>query len=1128
MNKKSTFKHLPMLGLTVVAGLFVTVPCSSVMAQQVRKQDSASVSIPIINISGIVKDEEGNPLPGASVLAKEIKKGTITDVNGRFSFIVPKGTSLQFSYVAMMSQTIKVEKNNANLSVVLQSTDAALGEVVVTGYNQTTTRRTTGSVSIVNGDELKNKPLENIDKLLQGKVAGLVVSSVSGRPGESASIRIRGTNTITGNAEPLWVVDGVPLQKDIPKISSSQIKAGDFNTIFSGGLAGINPNDIASVTVLKDASATAIYGSRAAGGVIVVTTKKGVAGKMQVSYSANASLTFAPQRDAGLMNATEKLAWEQQLWDQFSAPGFASKDYYPTIGLVGMVRSGKGKYAGLSLAEQDNVIREAGSQSTDWFKELFHNSYSMSHNVSFSGGNDKSTYYLSTGYSNNNGLVKKTSADRYSVNAKINMTPNKDLTIGFITDLAYQTSKGPSTSQDLFKYAYFANPYERPYNADGSYRADETYFNLKELNGGGFNRYTPPNGVNVFREINETSGIAKNFSGTVTMDVAYKINKNLRFVGLGSYSYTDNRNDNINGQYTNAAFQDRLYFDGVGSKRTYGSIAQANSNNSSYLLRGQFQYDKTFGEKHSISALAGSEIRRQQVKSVFAKRYGYDAVTGNTSIPVPPKSANTDKIDYNDLVAYAAMVDGLSGQTLTEDAFASFYGSVDYAYDRKYIASFTYRTDGSNNFGSNQQFSPNWSFGLAWNADQENFFERLKPVFSSLSFKVATGYTGNVNKSVFPQLIMNYSPTFRKADNDFYRMGYIGNAPNPNLRWEKTQDVKGGIDFGLFKNRIRGAVEGYYRRSMDLVTALRVPVTTGFGTQSFNTSETTNKGLEFTLSTTNVKTKNFSWTTSANLAYNLNTLTKFTSPNGSSRISEGQVVGYPIGSIFSGKVIGIDPETGIYKYQLRPDAAITSREGLTDYNNYIHYLGTSIAPLTGGFSTSAAYKNFSLSVGGNYSIGGKIVEKISPPLSYGDLENKPTGNREILPTQQNDLYLNHVNIPKAWANRWTPDNPITNGYPRLIDPSANPLLLYLTNPTSSSITDASMMQKVSYLRVGSVTAAYSIPDQIAKRMKLQSLSFSFSLTNLFTITNYKGIDPETPGAVYPLTRSASFGLNIGL
>src|SRR5690606_25330751 len=434
----------------------------------------------------------------------------------------------------------------------------------------------------------------------------------------------------------------------------------------------------------------------------------------------------------------EKISWEQELWDEFSANGYNNNARYPILGLVGMVRSGRNEYKGLSLTEQDAILAEAASHTTDWFDELFQNSLSQSHYLSFSGGNEFSTYYLSTGYSSNTGLVKNTSYDRYNVNAKIDMNLHRKLQIGFNADLAGQISKGPSSRVDLFKYAYFANPYESPYNEDGSYKADKTYFNLKSINGGGFDDNTPPNGVNIFRELNETSNDAENYSGTLTMNLNYKILDYLKFSGIGSYSYSDNQSDNIIGRYTSAGFADRLYFDGFPSQRTYGSITQTGSGNSSYLLRGQLQFDKTLSSRHQLSALAGTEIRSQKAKSVFSKRYGYDEITGNSSIPVPPKGSS-DKIDYNDLISYANMVDYLSGQSIIEDAFASFYASADYSYDKKYVVSLTGRTDGSNNFGSEQQFNPTWSAGFSWNADQESFFEKLSPLVSSLRLSLATG-----------------------------------------------------------------------------------------------------------------------------------------------------------------------------------------------------------------------------------------------------------------------------------------------------------------------------------------------------------------------------------------------------
>jgi len=1073
-----------------------------------------------VKVTGVVMDEKGNKIPGVTIFIQGTTRVSGTDDNGKFSLEVHPGAVLQFSYVGMKAQQKKIEGAQI-LNVILKTDEAQLGEVVVTGYNQTTTKRTTGSVAVLKADDLKGSPLKNIDQLLQGKVAGVSVMAVSGRPGESAKVRIRGTNTISGNAEPLWVVDGVPLQKDIPKISSSQVKTGDFNTLFTDGISGINPNDIESVTILKDASAAAIYGSRAAGGVIVVTTKRGVAGKMKVNYSTNFSAVMRPQRDGNLMNSREKLAWEQELWDEFSAKGFGSGGYYPTVGVVGMIRSGKGDFANMSKAEQDAYIDELGKTSTDWFGELFQNSLSQNHYLSLSGGKESHTYYLSFGYSNNNGLVKNTDFNRYNVSSKFNIKANERLSIGFISDLSFQTSNGPSMNTDPFKYAYFANPYEKPYNADGSYTKDQTYFNLKKINGG-YDVSLPPSGFNIMREMNETSSQAKNFSGTATMDLTYRISNNFRFSGLASYSYTHNQTDNINGKSSYAAFQDRLFFDQFPSTRTYGSITQSSANNSSYTMRGQLMYDKDINSLHHISALAGSEIRGQYAKSVFAKRYGYDPLSGNASLPIPPQPDGDGKLNYDQFIAFANAVDGMAGQSIVEDAFASFYGSVDYSYNRKYIASFTTRTDGSNNFGNDQQFNPAWSVGLSWNVDQEPFMLPLQRVLSSLIVRVATGYTGNINKSVYPQLVMNYEQGFRKTYEDFYRMGRIQNAPNRDLRWEKTRDLKAAVDFGLFKDRIKGLVEVYTRTSKDLVTGVRVPSTTGFTEQKYNTSEVTNNGMEVTLSSLNIKTRDFSWRTSVNAAYNQNKLTRYVSPTG--MIYGNNYVNYPLGAVFSGKLIGVDAETGIYRYQLRPDSDIKDEKDLRQADNYLFFLGTNNAPVTGGFSTGVTYKTWSLSVGGSYALGGKIVNKLLSPANSGVLERS---GGEPIPTTYNDLYTNHLNVNRDRVNRWTANNPRTDGYPRIIDAYGERLYLDRINPTTSSITDVALLENVSYLRINSVALSYSLHPQLVKRMKLESVGFSCSVNNLFTFTNYSGIDPETPGAVYPISRSVSFGLSVG-
>lgn len=954
----------------------------------------------------------------------------------------------------------------------------------------------------------------------------------SGRPGESAKIRIRGTNTLTGDAEPLWVIDGVPLQRNIPSIEKGRIKAGDFNDIFANGIAGINPNDIENITILKDASAAAIYGSRAAGGVIVITTKRGKVGKMAVNYSANFSMVMKPQRDGDLMNSKQKLAWEQELWDEFSADGFTNGSYYPVVGIVGMLRANKlgkdGKvwtdegFEPMSAAEQDAYIADLSKTTTNWFDELFRTAFSMNHYLSLSGGTDVATYYVSFGYSKDNGILKKVSYDRYSLSTKVKLNPHERVSVDLGVDFSQQKSDGSSLNVNPFQYAYFANPYEKPYNEDGSYRPDYTYYNLNQINGGR-EAILPANGYNIMREINETSSVADDYAANLMLSLNYIISSKFRFSGLVSYSFINNKSDNINGIDTYAAFKDKpSELDDWNSRRTYGSITQSSTNNTNYSARGQLNYSDIFNSIHRLQVLAGAEIRGSKAKNIYEKRYGYDPVTGNSSTPAPEKT--DDQVDYNKLVDMANLIDGLSGQSIEETRFASFYASVDYSLYDKYIASLSFRTDGSNNFGSDEQFNPTWSLGLAWHVGDEHFMEKLRPVLSRLKLSVAMGYTGNVNKTEKPELIMYYSTSYRKTDLENLRIGEVRKAPNPHLRWEKTRDMKVALDFGLFNNRINGLVEAYYRLSKDLVTSVDVPYVTGFRGQGYNTSQIENKGIEATLQALVFRYRDFKFNASVNVAWNSNILKRYTSPIS---YSANNFVGYPLGSIFAGKSTGINPETGLYKYKLRPDADILKPTDLSDVNNYIYYKGTSTAPVTGGFNFSFSWKTLSLSVGGAYSLGGKVVDEITSPVSYNTISVTGMSSGERIPTSENDLYVNHLNVRKDVTNRWTEDNRTGVKYPRIIDTYGERLYYDQIYPTSSTITRATMLENVSFLRVKNMSLSYSLPSNVVSKMGVSSLSFSFILTNLFTITNYSGLDPETPGATYPLARSCSFGLSLG-
>lgn len=1094
-----------------------------------RAQDA----IEIVHVVGVVTDMAGEPLAGVSVVVQGTQHGTSTDVDGQYSITVAKGAILSYSFIGFETKTVKVTK--ARYDIVLEEEAQTLDHVVVTGYSQVELRKSTGAVAVISGEDLKDNPLMSVDQLLQGKIAGVNVKMTSGRPGASATVRIRGTNTLTGNAEPLWVVDGVPLQKNVPRLNSSQLESGDFDNLFMTGVGSINPNDIESITVLKDAAAAAIYGSQAAGGVIVVTTKRGKAGRTSVSYAGSVTVQTKPSRSPDLMNSQEKLAWEQELWDEFSAEGYATTQagtptHYPVVGIVGQIRSGYGDFAGWTREQQDAYIAELGSQTTDWFDVLFRNTVSTSHSISVSGGgSEKLTYYISGAYDYNNGIVVNTDETSYNFSANINTRPAQWIKLDISSYFSYQKATAPSPAVDMFEYAYFANPYERLYNDDDSYRADATYFTLGSANGT-YDQPTPENGFNIMREINETSSMNSSTSVTLTGRATINICRGLTFDGLASYSYSGDVAEVINGANTYAAFQDRPFEnDSFTSKRTYGSISQTSSYNTSYMLRGQLNYARTFNNIHRLSVLGGAEIRSSYAKSITSKRYGYDIVTGNHSTPLFPSSDGLT-IDYDKLASFGNTIDGLSGQSIVENAFASFYAAATYGLKGRYIFSGTVRTDGSNNFGSDEQFNANWSVSGAWNIDSEPWMQGISHILSSLSLRAGFGYTGGVNQSVYPVLIMDYLSTYRSSDTQFYRMGSIKNPPNPKLRWEKNQSTNVGLNFGFLNDRITGEVAYYHNRNMDLVTNSRVPTSTGFSTQYYNTSEQVNEGVEMMLDATIIRYKDFSWRVNVNAAYNNNRLTKYESPTGS--IYGDYYVGYPQGKIFTGKSLGINAATGIYNFEMRPDIVVTDITDYQEYQNYLFYVGTSFAPWTGGFSTTFTYKRLTLTISGDFSIGAKVFNDITSPVDY-TTAGSGSANEDIM-TNRNDLYVNHLNVSREVTHRWTVDNPMTDGYPRLIDAYGPRLTdpttgyyLTQTQPYSSTITNCVYLENVSYLKFSTLSLSYMLPERWIQAMRLSSMSVGFNMNNLFILTNYSGIDPETPGAVYPQSRQFTFSLNIG-
>lgn len=1099
-----------------ILSILLSLMLSFAVAQAQEKHGASDVKVDVT-----VVDADGNPLPGATLKGSDRSMGVVADVDGKASLWVTRGGTLSVTYLGMKPKTIKV-KAPLSGNITLENDDHTLNQVVVTGYTQTDIRKTTGSVSSITGKELNDSPVKGIDMLMQGKLAGVNVQAVSGRPGESAKVRVRGVSSITGNNEPLWVVDGVPIQKNIPAQGSSYINSGDFSTLYANSVAGINPQDIESITVLKDASAAAIYGSEAQAGVIVITTKRGKEGRLQINYQGSLSIQSKPIRDDNLMNSQEKLAYEQGIWDEFSADGYSSGGYYPVIGIVGMIRSGYGKYAGWTKEQQDAYIAQLGQSTTDWFDTLLRTSTSTSHNISLSGGTDKHTFYVSGGMTTNNGIVKRTSSDSYNFSVKVNGTPNDKLSYGFDVDLSYLKSNSPSQGFNIFKYAYFANPYERLYNDDGTLAPDETYFAFMPANHD-ISKTLPQNGINVMREINETTTRGSSTSTMLRGDITWRPFKGFRLYGLASATFSNDDSENVIGKDTYTAWRDRP-FEGRHntSKRVYGSMTQAETQNISWLTRLQANYSTTFAEKHYVSTIAGTEIRWSRAKSVIAKMYGYDPVTGKHVTPLYLGNGEDSSMTESDATTVRNHMDALSTYDLVKNAFASFYGAFDYSFDNRYVFNATVRSDGSNNFGSKEQFNLTWSTGVAWNIDEERFFRPLKPIVNRATVRLSTGLTGGVNKNAYPQLIMNYSDHYRTSATDSYRVGSVNNAPNPRLRWEHTQDLNASIDLGFLNDRVSLYASAYRRRGYDLVTSVNVVSTTGFAHQYFNTSEQINEGFEVSLNAVPLKLKNLRWSVSGNVAYNYNYVSKYNAPSNAPMMPV--TLDYPLGSVFGFKSTGINPTTGIHNYKLRPDVEVSSPSDLRNFKNYIYYLGTGNAPWNGGVSTNISYKRLTVSANGSFSIGALKSYVISPTTYYNVLTKKYINT---VFESRNDIYAAFLNVPKEAARRWTEANPITDGYPRLIDAIGTYNGLELDQPGSVDALSQNY-DDASYFKLSSVSVSYAVPDKWIRHIGISSLGVSFTANNLLMITGFKGLNPETPGAVYPTGKSYNFGINIGL
>ena len=843
-------------------------------------------------ITGRVLDGDFNnePLIGAAIRMEFSDKnhpaaGTVSDIDGNFSISVSSAVKgFYVTFVGYATQYVKVG-DKSKYDVILRADSKVMDEVVVTGYQNIERRKLTASVATVGISEEKVGTIKNIDQALAGQVAGLSTMSTSGAPGAPVKIRIRGTASMSGTQDPLWVLDGIPLEgTEVPNME----ELNDVDNIYQTSIAGINPADIENITVLKDAAATAIYGARAANGVIVITTKKGKQGKPQINLSAK--LTVNPRLSLdrlNLLNSDEKVDLELNLLN-------SAYNYRENKGSVSQILSKYGQldayktggWAAIS-PEAQNEINNLRAINTDWNDALFRTVLNQEYYLSLSGGTDKTNYYTSVGWYDEQGNVRGVENNRFNVTLKTDYRINKYIKLGasvfanqrksdnYLTDAASYTNP--------MYYSRLANPYQLIYDENGNYVYDT---NIQSSKGDEVTDF------NVFEEQANTSNKRTDRSIMALFDAALRINEYFKISTQLGLQYDNYKQDRI---ALENSFSMRKEIEGKSGSVEFpkGGMHKINQGHTfQWTWKTLAEYKQTYRKYHDFEVMLGAELRRIQAETNYNVGYGYDPYTLNVQTPYfkTPDAAENFV---------------LSSETFTENAYASFFATTSYTFKDRYTLGGSIRFDGSDIYGvaKEYRFLPLYSVSGLWRMKEEYWLKGVKPI-DDLSLRVSYGIQGNIDKSTSPYLIGSYNYKTILINNSELVLS-PNSAPNPDLRWEKTQNINAGFDFAVLNRAIALTFDYYYRLSTDLIGMRMLPLETGFTSTTMNWASMQNTGYEIGLSTRNIYTPNFSWTTTLNIGINDNKVLREKVAENSYQPSRE---GYPVGAIFAYETAGLDSD----------------------------------------------------------------------------------------------------------------------------------------------------------------------------------------------------------------------------
>ena len=1089
----------------------------------------------------VLAEEDGKPIPGASVFVDKpaigeqstpgvIQNsviGAVTDADGHFTLKVPAGTTyLKVSYLGYATAMVNI-KNKTKVSVSLVSDNNVLTEVIVNGYTDIAKRKNTTSVAKLEYDKIRQTGVSGIDQMLQGQVAGVSVTSLNGGPSAAPKIRIRGTVSLNGSQDPLWVLDGLPLEgTDLPK---NIMDKDNIDQLRNLPIAGLNPDDIEDITILKDAAATAIYGARAANGVIVITTKKGKKGPTAINFSANTFIGERPDfSKLNLMNAAEKVDFEL---------GLASRSdltYRDNLGAVSRILNQTGElatyrskgFSGLKASTQDQ-INALKNTNTDWGKELYQSPVNQQYTLGLSGGTEQANYYFSGGFYDEKGSTIGTGLRRYNTTLKTDFTVSPKLKFGAALFGSVTNQKNYLTETSAFtspsRYVRNVNPYLGIKDANGAYIYDPDIQGSSTLTGDVF----VPFNIIEERENTRYNLSAKSFKGI--FDVNYKIIKELNFRSEIGLQFEENGSEKYGSPdtyYVRKFREGTRYYNSTTKKYEYflpqgGMIQNQNTSFFQYNWKNIFEFNKVINEKHEIEALAGAEFRRTRNQGIMTRGFGYNDRTLTSQEIIFPNSnytsgANSPYRTYQ--------------KSFLENAYASFYGTLSYTYDRKYTLYGSVRYDGSDLFGVDPKYKylPIYSISGAWNAKEEDFIKDVKWI-SNLRFRSSYGIQGNIDKNTSPYVVGVYDNSTILPGNSESSIN-VSNPPNQKLRWEKTATFNAALDLGIFNNSVQVTAEYYNRSSKDLIGIQELSLENGFDFTNANWAQVRNRGFELTISTRNISTKNFQWWTDFNFAHNKS---KVIREKVSLKSLTPSKEGYSINPLFVIKTSGLDANgipqfvqngqvvslEDFYKLydpyaDFFPGQLAQSNLSDKEYQNLFTYVGDRDPKYTGGLVNRFRYGNFDLAVAANFNLSQWVLA--TPPYNPASLDRGQNYNRQVL-------------------NAWSPGN-TGSTLPAIIGSDTGDGSRWMAyswlngNDPGYSYNNLDIWaKKMSYVRINSIRMGYSLPAKIAGKVKANSLRISVEGRNLFVFgSDYKGyFDPETYGNIYaqPITKSISIGLN---